>query len=54
MKKSPMKKKSAGEKVCSGLELARALSKTRLPKDEAKAWRRDLQAARIALMRPVC
>jgi antitoxin (DNA-binding transcriptional repressor) of toxin-antitoxin stability system len=34
------------EKVCCGRDLARALSKARLPEDEAKAWRRDLRAAR--------
>jgi antitoxin (DNA-binding transcriptional repressor) of toxin-antitoxin stability system len=37
------------EKVCSGRELARALRKTQLPEDEAKAWQRDLRAARKSL-----
>ena len=41
-----------GEKVCSGRKLAEALGKTRLPKDEARAWRHDLQAARKALKAP--
>jgi antitoxin (DNA-binding transcriptional repressor) of toxin-antitoxin stability system len=34
------------EKVCSGQDLALVLSKTQLPEDEARAWRRDLQAVR--------
>ena len=40
------------EKVCSGRDLALALSKTLLPEEEARAWRRDLQAARKALKAP--
>jgi hypothetical protein len=40
------------EKVCLGQDLAEALAKTDLPADEAKAWRRDLQAARKALKIP--
>ena len=40
------------EKVCLGRELAEALSGTELPMDEAKAWRRDLQAARKVLKAP--
>jgi antitoxin (DNA-binding transcriptional repressor) of toxin-antitoxin stability system len=40
------------EKVCSGRDLAQALSKIKLPTDEGKAWHRDLQAARKALKFP--
>jgi antitoxin (DNA-binding transcriptional repressor) of toxin-antitoxin stability system len=40
------------EKVCVGRELAEALSKTQLPEDEARAWHRDLQAARKTLKAP--
>jgi antitoxin (DNA-binding transcriptional repressor) of toxin-antitoxin stability system len=40
------------EKVCVGRELAEALAKTQLPEDEARDWRRDLQAARKALKAP--
>ena len=40
------------EKVCSGRDLALVLSKTQLPEDEARAWRRDLQAARKTLKAP--
>jgi antitoxin (DNA-binding transcriptional repressor) of toxin-antitoxin stability system len=39
-------------KVCSGRDLALALSKTQLPAEEAKAWHRDLQDARKALKAP--
>ena len=41
--------KSKKEKVCTGLELAKALAKASLPEDEAEAWRRDLRAARKRL-----
>jgi hypothetical protein len=41
-----------GEKVCSGRDLALVLSKTQLPEDEARAWRRDLRAARKTLKAP--
>lgn len=34
------------EKVCAGRDLAEALAKTSLPEEEARAWRRDLRAAR--------
>jgi antitoxin (DNA-binding transcriptional repressor) of toxin-antitoxin stability system len=37
------------EKLCSGSILAAAVAKARLTDQEAKAWRRDLQAARKAL-----
>jgi antitoxin (DNA-binding transcriptional repressor) of toxin-antitoxin stability system len=40
------------EKVCDGRTLAGALAKTELPKDEARAWHRDLQAARKTLKTP--
>ncbi|HEV2986815.1 MAG TPA: hypothetical protein VG759_00125 [Candidatus Angelobacter sp.] len=41
------------EKVCTGRDLAEALDKVDLPASEAKAWRRDLQAARKILKAPV-
>ncbi len=34
------------EKVCMGRDLAEALAETNLPENEARAWHRDLQAAR--------
>jgi len=40
------------EKVCVGRDLAEALAGTELPAEEAKAWRRDLQAARKVLKTP--
>jgi antitoxin (DNA-binding transcriptional repressor) of toxin-antitoxin stability system len=40
------------EKLCTGRDLAKALSRTRLSDEEAKAWRRDLQAARKTLQAP--
>jgi antitoxin (DNA-binding transcriptional repressor) of toxin-antitoxin stability system len=40
------------EKVCVGRELAEALTKTKLPEREARAWHRDLQAARKTLKAP--
>jgi antitoxin (DNA-binding transcriptional repressor) of toxin-antitoxin stability system len=40
------------EKVCGGRELAEILANVELPEDEAKAWRRDLQAARKTLKPP--
>lgn len=40
------------EKVCVGRELAEALAQTQLPDDEARAWHRDLQAARKTLKAP--
>ena len=40
------------EKVCSGRDLALVLGKTQLPEDEARAWRRDLQAGRKTLKAP--
>jgi antitoxin (DNA-binding transcriptional repressor) of toxin-antitoxin stability system len=40
------------EKVCVGRELAEGLAKAQLPEDEARAWHRDLQAARKTLKAP--
>jgi antitoxin (DNA-binding transcriptional repressor) of toxin-antitoxin stability system len=40
------------EKVCVGRELAEALAKIQLPEDEARAWHRDLRAARKTLKAP--
>jgi antitoxin (DNA-binding transcriptional repressor) of toxin-antitoxin stability system len=40
------------EKVCVGRDLVEALAKTQLPEDEARAWHRDLQAARKTLKAP--
>jgi antitoxin (DNA-binding transcriptional repressor) of toxin-antitoxin stability system len=37
------------EKVCLGRDLANALSNVKLPREEARAWRRDLLAARKKL-----
>jgi hypothetical protein len=41
------------EKVCAGRDLAEALAGTELPEGEARAWRRDLLAARKTLKAPV-
>jgi len=41
------------EKVCTGRDLAEALANVELPKDEAKAWVRELRAARKKLKAPV-
>jgi len=41
------------EKVCTGRDLAAALAKVKLSKDEAKAWGRDLRTARKRLKAPV-
>ncbi len=40
------------EKVCMGRDLAEALAETNLPENEARAWHRDLQAARKILKAP--
>ena len=40
------------ERVCSGRDLAEVLAKTRLPDEEAKSWRRNLQAVRKAAKAP--
>ena len=41
------------KKICLGRDLAEALAKIELPTNEAKAWHRDLQAARKTLKAPV-
>ena len=41
------------EKVCVGRDLAEALAKTNLPQNEARAWHRDLRAARKTLRAPI-
>lgn len=40
------------EKVCTGPELAEILKQVDLPEDEARAWHRDLMAARKTLKPP--
>jgi antitoxin (DNA-binding transcriptional repressor) of toxin-antitoxin stability system len=40
------------EKVCSGRDLAAALERAKLTDQEARDWRRDLQAARDGLIGP--
>jgi len=40
------------EKVCNGRDLAEALGRTELSREDARAWHRDLQAARKALKAP--
>lgn len=40
------------EKVCVGRDLAETLAKTNLPQNEARAWHRDLRAARKTLKAP--
>jgi hypothetical protein len=42
-----------GEKVCLGSNLADALALIRLPDEEAKSWRSDLEAARKSIKAPV-
>jgi prevent-host-death family protein len=37
------------EKICTGADLAKALEKVDLTPDEARAWHKDLAAARKAL-----
>ncbi len=39
-------------KVCVGRDLAEGLAEAYLPENEARAWRRDLQAARKSLTAP--
>ena len=39
-------------KLCSGRDLAEVLSANELPKETARAWRRDLQTARKSLQPP--
>jgi antitoxin (DNA-binding transcriptional repressor) of toxin-antitoxin stability system len=40
------------EKVCTGRELAEALAKTDLTASEARAWHKDIAAARAKLSPP--
>ena len=40
------------EKVCRGSDLAASIAKARLSDQEAKTWRRELQAARAAMGGP--
>lgn len=40
------------EKVCTGRDLAGALEKVRLSREESAAWHRDLQKARKTLKTP--
>jgi antitoxin (DNA-binding transcriptional repressor) of toxin-antitoxin stability system len=40
------------KKVCTGPELAEALRQVDLPEDEARAWHKDLMAARKTLKPP--
>jgi antitoxin (DNA-binding transcriptional repressor) of toxin-antitoxin stability system len=40
------------ERVCVGRDLAEALAKNDLPENEARAWHRDLVAARKSLKAP--
>ena len=37
------------EKACTGKSLAAAISESLLPRDEARAWNRDLREARAGL-----
>jgi len=41
------------EKVCTGRDLAEVLAQTQLDESEARAWRRDLKAARKRLKAPM-
>ena len=41
-----------GERVCSGKQLAAALTGVDLDAAEARAWSRDLKAARVTLKAP--
>jgi len=41
------------EKICTGRDLAKALSAVEIPAAEAKAWSRDLAAARKRLKNPI-
>jgi antitoxin (DNA-binding transcriptional repressor) of toxin-antitoxin stability system len=40
------------EKVCTGRDLAEALTRTELPTEEAVAWHRDIETARENLKTP--
>jgi antitoxin (DNA-binding transcriptional repressor) of toxin-antitoxin stability system len=41
-----------GEKICLGRDLAQVLAGTQLSDEEAKGWRRDVQAARRTVEPP--
>jgi antitoxin (DNA-binding transcriptional repressor) of toxin-antitoxin stability system len=41
------------ERVCSGRDLATALTKSNLTDEEFKTWRRDVQTARKAMKAPI-
>ena len=41
------------EKSCTGRKLAEVLAKTELSSEEARAWHRDLRAARKTLNAPI-
>jgi hypothetical protein len=43
---------AAAEKICFGRDLAEALAGTELSDADARAWRRDLHAARKTLKAP--
>jgi hypothetical protein len=40
------------EKLCAGRDLAEALARVELPRDEVRAWSRDLRTARKKLKPP--
>jgi len=42
----------AKEKICTGRDLAAAITRNELPESEAKAWNRDLRKARKSLKAP--
>jgi antitoxin (DNA-binding transcriptional repressor) of toxin-antitoxin stability system len=48
----PFARLAPDEKVCTGRDLAEALSKVNLPSAEARAWGRDLRTARKRLKAP--
>ncbi len=41
------------EKICLGRDLAEALGEAELPKDEARAWYRDLESAQKTFKAPM-
>ena len=49
---SPRRNSPPGNKVALGRDLAEALAEVGLSKEVAKAWNRDLRAARKALKAP--
>jgi hypothetical protein len=46
-------RKTDKEKVCTGREFAKALTKAKLSDVDAKAWHRGLRTARKSLKAPV-